>query len=120
MASQRIAGLITLRINGVGYLAKGKFSYNLGRPKRETVIGTDKVHGFTEKPQQAYIEGEITDRGDLDVAKLVTAEGATVTLELANGKTVVMQQAWYVGDGKVETDEGNIAFRFDAAKGDEF
>ncbi len=46
MASQRRGGLLQLQVNGGIYDAKGAYSYNLGRPKREPVIGADGVHGF--------------------------------------------------------------------------
>src|SRR6266568_4098987 len=112
MASQRRGGLLQLQVNGGIYDAKGAYSYNLGRPKREPVIGADGVHGFSEKAQVAYVEGEITDRSDLDLNALLTATDATVTLSLANGKTVVLRSAWYAGDGKVGAEEGNIEVVF--------
>ena len=36
----------------------------------------------------SLIEGEITDRSDLDLEKLLNLDGVTVTLELANGKVI--------------------------------
>lgn len=120
MASQRRAGLITFRINGVSYDAKGSFTYNLGRPKREAIVGSDGIHGFMEKPQASFIEGEITDRGDLSLERLVTAEGSTVTLEMASGKVFVLREAWYAGEGTGNTEEGNIPVRFEGASGEEF
>lgn len=117
--SQRRAGLIQLQVNGESQDAKGSFNYNLGRPKREAIIGADAVHGFRETPQVAFIEGEITDRGTLDLAKLVTTEDATVTLTLANGKVVVLREAWWAGEGTVATEEANIAVRFEGAGAEE-
>src|SRR5690606_31032277 len=84
--SQRRGGLIQFQVNGEIQDAKGNFTYNLGRPQREAIIGADGVHGYKETPQVPFIEGEITDRGNLDLDKLVSTTGATVTLELANGK----------------------------------
>lgn len=117
--SQRRAGLIQVQVNGEIFDAKGSWSYNLGRPKREAIIGADGVHGFKETPQVCYIEGEATDRGNLDVAALVSIQDATVTLSLANGKVVVLREAWYAGDGTVNTEEANIAVRFEGAGAEE-
>lgn len=111
--SQRRGGLISLQTNGELQDAKGAFTYNLGRPKKEAIIGADRPHGFKEVPQIGFIEGAITDRGTLDLEKLVTLEDATVTLELANGKVVVLRNAWYAGEGTVSTEEGEIAVRFE-------
>jgi hypothetical protein len=117
--SQRRGGIIQLQIGGVLYDAKGDFTYNLGRALREAVVGADRVHGFTETPQVAFIEGEITDRGNLDLAALVSAEETTVTLGLANGKTIVLRDGWYAGEGTGNTKEGNIGVRFEGPSGEE-
>jgi hypothetical protein len=117
--SQRRGGIIQLQVNGELHDAKGNFTYNLGRPKREGIVGSDGVHGYKETPQVAFIEGEITDRGNLDLAKLVTMFGATVTLELANGKVIVLRDAWFASEGTGNTEEGNIAVRFEGANGEE-
>jgi hypothetical protein len=112
MANQRRAGLIHLQIGGETQDAKGEFSYNLGHPKRDEIPGADGVHGYKETPQAAFIEGAITDRDTLDVKTLVTGKGLTVTLELANGKTIVLHNAWYAGDGNVGTGEGEIQVKW--------
>ena len=119
MADQRRAGLIQLQITGKIQDAKGTFTYNLGRPKREAIAGSDGVHGFKETPQVAFIEGAITDRGNLDLDALVTTKDATVTLSLANGKTIVLSDAWYAGDGTVNTEEAEIAVRFEGKTAEE-
>jgi len=117
--SQRRAGIISVKVNGEVQDAKGNFSYNLGRPKKDAIIGADQVHGFKEVPQVAFIEGEITDRQDLDLKALLDLEEDTVTLDLANGKTIALTKAWYAGEGTGNTEEGNIAVRFEANTGNE-
>lgn len=119
MASQRRAGLLQLQINGEIQDGKGNFSYNLGQPKREAIVGTDGVHGFKETPQVAFIEGAVTDHGNLDLKALVTVDGATVTLSLANGKVVVLRDAWFAGDGTASSEEGEVAVRFEGANAEE-
>lgn len=113
MASQRRAGILYLKLNGQMLDAKGNFTYNPGVAKREAIIGADVIHGFKETPQVPFIEGEITDRGNLDVAALVSITGATVTIDLANGKVVSLTEAWFAGDGNIQTEEANIAVRFE-------
>ena len=109
----RIGGIIALKVNGDMHLAKGNFTYNLGKPKREGVVGADTVHGYKETPQVPFIEGEITDRNELSLEDLVTLDEATITLELANGKVIALSEAWYAGEGTGNTEEGNIACRFE-------
>lgn len=117
--AQRKGGIIQVQVDGVMHDAKGEFTYNLGRPKREAVIGADAVHGFKEMPQAAFIEGKFTDRGSLDLNALVTLQDATVTLTTANGKVIVLRGAWYAGEGTVSTDEGEIAVKFEGTTAEE-
>ena len=84
------AGKIYVKINGELRDAKGDYTYNLGKPKRDAIIGADGVHGYKETPQVAFIEGAVTDSDELDLATLATADNVTVTLELNNGKVVTL------------------------------
>lgn len=117
--NQRIAGLIQLQVNGEVYDAKGAFTYNLGRPKREAVPGTDGIHGYKETPQVAFIEGTITDRGNLDTDALITGDDQTVTLTLGNGKTVVLHGAWFAAEGTGSSEEAEFAVRWEGAGAEE-
>lgn len=111
----RRGGVIFVKADGKQFDVKGQFEYNLGVPKREPIIGHDGTHGYKEMPQEAYISGEITDDIDLNLKNdVLELAGATVTLELANGKIVVLEEAFYSGDGTVQSEEGNVAVRFTA------
>lgn len=115
----RTGGLIALKVDGEMYFAKGNFTYNLGKARREAVVGADRVHGFKETPQVPFIEGEITDRGEMSLDALVSIENATVTLELATGKVIVLREAWYASEGTGNTEEGNIGARFEGMDAEE-
>lgn len=110
---QRLGGIIQVQVNGQIYRAKGDFTYNPGKPMREPIIGSDAVHGYSEKPQVGFIEGEFTDGDDVDIPNLVQIKDATVTLDLANGKMFVLHEAYYAAEGTVSTGEGNIGVRFE-------
>lgn len=112
-------GIIQLQVDGEVMDAKGNFTYNLGRPKRDPVIGSDVVHGYKDMPQVAFIEGEITDRQDLDLATLITITNATITLRLGNEKTIALRGAWFAGEGTGNTEEGNIPVRFEGTGAEE-
>lgn len=115
----RRAGRIFIKVDGVQQDAKGSFTYNLGRDKREPMVGADQVHGFKETPQVAMIEGKITDRSDFDLAAFLDLTDTTVTLEVSNGKTIVLRNAWYAGDGNVETEEAEIEVLFHGLSAEE-
>ena len=117
--NRRVGGIMFLKVDGELFQAKGEFTYNLGAPKRTAVVGQDQVHGYNEVPQVPYVEGSITDNDELDLEKFVTIKDATVTIELANGKIIVLREAFYAADGNVTTTEGEIEVRFEGVKGEE-
>jgi hypothetical protein len=117
--SDKRAGTLELKINGQIQDCVGSFTYNIGSPKREALLGHDRVHGYKELPQTPFIEGEIRDRGDLDIKALQALAGVTVVLKLAVGKSFVLQNAWYAADGDVGSEDGNIQVRFEGTRGEE-
>lgn len=119
VANRRVGGIIFVKIDGEQFSAKGSFTYNIGVPKREPVVGSDGVHGFKELPQPSKIEGMITDSSELDFEALLRTRDATCTLELANGKVIVIQEAFYSGDGDGTTEEGELQFAMTGLRGKE-
>lgn len=119
MANRRVGGLIFIKVDGELFQAKGEFTYNVNPVKRESVIGQDTIHGFKEEPKVLFIEGAITDSDELDLAGFQAIRDATVTLELANGKVIVLREAFYAADGDVTTSEGEIQTRFEGISGEE-
>lgn len=114
MASQRRAGFLQFQVDGEVQECQGEFEYNVGSPQKTAILGSDgKVHGFTEEAQVPFISGIITDRGNLKVGQLTRMDGVTCSLELANGKMVVLRDAWYAGDGNVNTTQAQIPVRFE-------
>ncbi len=114
--SLRIGGKIYLKIDGELLRAKGAFTYGLGKPHRESVIGADgTIQGYKEAGTVPFIEGEITDHIDFSMESLADLTDSTVTLELANGKSMVLSSAFSVNnDGLTgQTEEGNIPVRFE-------
>lgn len=119
MADQRMAGLITVAVDGETQAAAGEFSYNLGIPLKETLAGADGIHGYKETPQEAFIEGDLRDRSGLDLAALFRTTDATVSLELANGKMVVLRHAWFSGEGTATTGDAIVPVRFSGLSAEE-
>lgn len=115
----RVGGIIFIKVDGVQYQAKGSFTYNFGLPKREGVVGADKVHGYKETPQIPFVEGAITDSGEISAETLLKVKDASITLELANGKTGIWRNGWFAGDGNITTEEGEIAARFESLSAEE-
>lgn len=119
MPNRRVGGILFLKLDGELFQAKGEFTYDIGVPKREAVVGADAVHGFKETPKVPFIEGAITDNDELDLEALQSFRDGTATVELANGKIIVIREAFYAHDGVVNTAEGEIPVRFEGIRGEE-
>jgi hypothetical protein len=119
MANRRVGGVLLFKLDGQVYLAKGNFEYDIGAPKRDAVVGADSVHGFKEMPKVPFISGAITDTDETDLEALLNFRDGTATLELANGKVIVIREAYYAGDGNVSTEEGEIPLRIEGIRGEE-
>lgn len=114
----RVGGIISLKIDGVPYYAKGSFTYGYGVETRETISGSDRVHGYKSMVTPPFCEGEITDVGDLNIIAFAGLVDTTVLLELGNGKTFALYHAWNLNQDGIsgETEDGNIAFRFEGTE----
>lgn len=117
--AEHVAGVLSLQLNGTTYRMKGSWTYNTGRVKREAIVGSDGVHGYMEKPQVPFIEGAITDGASMVLEDLLDFKDGTCTLHLRNGKVIELRDAWHAGEGTVDTEESEIAARFEGLGAEE-
>lgn len=110
---QRLAGTAFLSVDGVSYMLVGDFEYSPSKVSRETLIGMDAVHGFSEKPNAGHISGTIRDAGNLSVAALNAMENVTVVAQLANGKTIVGRNMWTVETQTAKSAEATIEVKWE-------
>ncbi len=110
----RISGTIKFKADGQTYAASGSFKYNLGTPKREAVISMDgSVPGYKETPTVPFIEGAIFNNKELDVAVFTNLDDVTINLDLSNGKSVILRNAWFAGSGDADTEAATLEVRFE-------
>ena len=114
-----VAGTVYLRIDGQQYRARSEIKVSATNIEREGVIGQDGVHGYIERPALCFIEGKITDSFDLSTQLLAQMCNNTVTIELLNGKTYVLRNAWCTKATPVDTTDGSIEFRFEGRAAEE-
>lgn len=109
----RIAGTAYISVDGKTYMLAGDLAYSPASVERETVTGMDRVHGYSEKPHAGSISATLRDAGDLTVADFNAMTNVTVTLELANGKTVIGRNMWTVETQEVKTQEGTFEVKWE-------
>lgn len=103
--TNRLAGVAYLTVDGTNYMLAGDFSYSVSKVARETLTGQDRVHGYSEKPVAGKMSCSVRDAGGLSVASFNAMTNVTVTVELANGKTIVGRNMWTVEPQEVKTAE---------------
>lgn len=110
---QRIGGVIKISYDGTQIPAKGSFVVSPSPVERDGVAGQDYVHGYVEKPRVPFIKGQITTRAEVSLDDLLAIVNATVTADLANGKSYVLTEAWTKGAFEIETNEGHFDIHFE-------
>lgn len=112
--TKRLAGVAYLSVDGQSYMLAGDLSYSVSSISRETLIGQDRVHGYSEKPHAGSISGTLRDAGGLTVADFNAMTNVTVTCELANGKTVIGRNMWTTDAQEVKTAEGTFEVKWES------
>ncbi|WP_175950379.1 phage tail tube protein [Burkholderia sp. BCC0405] len=115
--TNRLAGIAYIALGGQNYMLAGELAYSPGTIERESLVGQDRVHGYAEKPRAPFISGSFRDAGTLTVADFNAMTNVTVTLELANGKTVIGRNMWTVEAQEVKTPEATFEVKFEGFSG---
>lgn len=117
--ANRVAGVAYLKVDGDQYPLRGDFVVSPSAMQRAGVSGQDYVHGYSELPRVPFIEGMVTLDPALSMEDVEGITNATVTAELANGRTYVLRQAWQTGPLDLQTQEGQVRIRFEGVSCDE-
>jgi hypothetical protein len=116
---ERLAGITSLTIDGTAYMVVSDVTWSPARWKRETLVGLDSVHGFSEVPIQGYVEATLRDSGSISVGDFNNMRCVEVLVTLANGKVVGGSNMWNTAALEVRAAEGTFVVRFDGTHVDE-
>lgn len=119
MAQNRIAGTAYVKVDAEQIPIKGKWKYQVNTVKRETIVGQDAVHGYKEMPVAPFVQGDVTDMPGTLVKRFEAVRDATITLHLANGKTILIRNAWWEDTSEVDSEEGTYPVKFSGLSGEE-
>lgn len=114
--STAIAGSLSATIDGKSYAVAGEGTYQVSAGgKRETLMGQDGYHGFSEMPQPGKMSWKGRDASNVSISALSAAAGITVVQSLANGKTIIGRNMVRIGDKPIEvnTEDGTFAVEFE-------
>ena len=114
-----VGGKIFVKVNGSQLRAKGAFTYNEGLDKNDMILGHDGVHGHKSLPQIPIIKGNITlDTANFSLKELNGIQGATVTIELADGSVFTLRDAVQTATLDVNTEEAEVEVEFQGVGAD--
>ena len=65
--TNRIAGVVLLKIDGKQYSLKGNLIVSIDDIERKGEAGQDGVHGYIETPRVPFISGDISDSAGVTV-----------------------------------------------------
>jgi hypothetical protein len=117
--AQRIAGIAFLKVDGSLYPLRGNFTISPSALERAGIAGQDYIHGYSELPRLPVISGDVSLVPDLSMDDVEAVVQATVTAELANGKTYVLREAWCTSALELNSREGQVRITFQGVSCDE-
>jgi hypothetical protein len=110
---ERLAGITSLTIDGTAYMVVSDVLWAPNKWKRETLIGLDSVHGFSELPAVGFISAKLRDSGHISVGDFAEMRCVEVQIQLANGKVIAGANMWNINAIEVNAADGTFDVRFD-------
>lgn len=114
----KIAGTASIVINGQKYLLRGNMTISIGKHERESIYGLDGYHGIKELARASWIECDLTDMPELDQNIIEDLADVTVNVQLINGKSCVLRNAYQVKPIEVKAEDGLFSVRFEGPSGE--
>jgi len=111
--TNRLAGTTYLSVDGQSYMLAGEVTYSVSRVKRTTISGPSGPQGYSEELIPGHISATLRDAGGLTVADFNAMTNVTVTVELANGKTISGGNMWTVDSQEVKSGEATFDVKWE-------
>lgn len=116
MSSNRIAGHLTISVNGELLNLEGEFEVDDNAiEERKGLIGTDgATQGYAETYKTPYISGSIRYTKGFDRQAFAKLDGVDAQVTLATGEVYVFSDGWVAKLGAYKSGESTMEFRFEA------
>lgn len=111
--SRRLAGVTSFAIDGTAYQLVGDVMWKPAIRKRETLVGLDGIHGYSETFEAAHISATLRDSAAISMADFNAMTDVTVVVVAANGKTISGSGLWVTEAQEVKGAEGTFEVRFE-------
>lgn len=111
---ERQAGTVYVRVGSTSLAVAGSCKAGMRPKERSTLSGLSGPAGYSEKLLPSFIEVEVYDTANTDLAALFDATSVDVQAELANGKTAILNRATQMNPAEADGGEGTATLRFEA------
>lgn len=119
MADRRIAGTSTLTVDGRAYKIGDAIKVSVDAFEREGVVGLSGVAGYIERNRVPFVEVTALTDSDFSTEEINAITDATVKVDLANGKSYVLRNAWSAMPCEIDASNGTCPLRFEGMEGKE-
>lgn len=113
MPGKIIGGTAVVRVGGASIDVMGNIKHSFDLEEKEIRRGVDGHSNIKVTPVTPFIEIEVSDSSLLDVQKLSSAEGVSVTVEKRNGKLLTLVDAHQVNRVEVDDIESTFTLRYE-------
>ncbi len=111
--SKRLAGIASFTIEGTAYQLVGDLTYATSTRERESLMGMDGYHGYSEKFVPGYIAMKVRDNAAINTSSFTDMTDVTVVAITSNGKSVAGQQMVNMKAVEINAMEGTFDLRFE-------
>lgn len=118
MASKRIGGIVYVKVDGKQIKTKGGFEVPISNKKRATVMADDGPAGYSEAAHPNQVKGNILITPDFPLSAITGGTDLTITVELANGMTYVLTEAFLAEHAPLKSDSGECEMTFEGMNGE--
>lgn len=104
-----------LKVGGVQYMLADELRIMAASEKREAIVGLDGTVAIQRTFQSPWVEASLRDDPAIDLQDVYAQENVTVTVELTNGSSYELSNAYYTGDAELDARDGKVAARWNGA-----
>jgi hypothetical protein len=108
----RIGGTATFYINGATQSTTGKWNVMIQNVKRDPVAAADGAIHYTEAVVPDKVSGSLLMVPGFNPDLITNATNVTIVLALLNGKTAMLDQAFFSGESNGSTESGEMEVEF--------
>ena len=113
-------GKAVVKADGKAFDSLPGAKIDIGGTERGTVVGGNKVLGYSETPKQSKVELEISVGKDTSLEELRAMDNVTISFECDTGQQYVVQGAWLTNTPEATAqDGGKVPLTFEGPPAEE-